>query len=44
MKEEIARKSSCLEAKAEHRYDEIENSNEEVDFKANSARTRLSIM
>ena len=39
----IARKSGCLEILAQHRYGEIENSNEVADFKAISARNRLSI-
>ena len=39
----IARKSGCLEILAQHRYGEIENSNEVADFKAISARNRKSI-
>ena len=39
----IARKSGCLEIFAQHRYGEIENSNEVADFEAISARNRLSI-
>jgi hypothetical protein len=39
----IERKSGCLEILAWHRYGEIENSNEVADFKAISARNRLSI-
>ena len=39
----IARKSGCLEILAQHRYGEIENSKEEADFEAISARNRLSI-
>jgi hypothetical protein len=39
----IARKSDCLEILAQHRYGEIENSHEVADFKAISARNRMSI-
>ena len=39
----IARKSDCLEVLAQRRYGEIENSNEVADFKAISARNRMSI-
>tara|TARA_R110002050_G_scaffold80058_1_gene171310 strand:+ start:3044 stop:3223 length:180 start_codon:yes stop_codon:yes gene_type:complete len=38
-----ARKSGCMEILAKHRYGEIENSNEVADFKAISARNRMSI-
>ena len=40
----IARKSGCLEILAQHRYGEIEKSNEPAGFEAISARNRLSII
>tara|TARA_R110000737_G_scaffold327062_1_gene341078 strand:- start:262 stop:429 length:168 start_codon:yes stop_codon:yes gene_type:complete len=38
-----SQENRCLEILALHRYGEIENSNEVADFKAISARNRMSI-
>ena len=39
----IARKSGYLETESQHRYGEVENSNEVTDFKVISSRNRRSI-